>query len=218
MIVSKFDVARFDTPARCDMFARNHNVRHTAGYGITALWLGLILLPTVDLWSQEAMTPKRFRELAASPGDSDKLCPELAMLPLWRDAKCSITMRFEDGRAFKEDCAQTVKTVNGKYIVFSMESEFYKQTMYSIVGYDDKAQAVREWGLFGDTLTEGTMVVDSEKRVIAATSAYGDGFMEISAGCWSDSEESHHTLVYKGGVLFMTRDVKIRPVAATTAR
>jgi len=85
--------------------------------------------------------------------------------------------------------------------------------MYSITGFDEKASAIRVWGLFGEMVTEGTIVVDREKKVIAMSSAYGEGFTEISVGTYSDNEATEHTLVYKGGVLFMTRDAKNQPVS-----
>jgi len=178
------------------------------------IWL--VLLTAGSALSAEEMTPKRFRELVATAGDTNALCPELASLPFWRNAKCSITMKYQDGKVFKEECIQTAKTIGGRYIVFSVESQFYKQTMHAIAGYDEKASAVRQWGLFGDTLTQATVVFDPEKKLSASTSKYGDGFEEISIGSCSDAEMSDHTLVYKDGILFMTRDAKTRPVGAGT--
>ncbi len=180
------------------------------------LCICLVLLTAGSAWSQEKMSPKRFRELAATPGDTNALRPELASLPFWRNARCSVTMKYQDGKVFKEDCSQTAKTIGGKYIVFSMESQYYKQTMHAIAGYDEKSAAIRQWALFGDTLTQATMIFDPEKKVSASTSRYGDGFEEISVGSCSDTEMSDHTLVYKGGVLFMTRDAKTRPVVTAT--
>jgi len=162
------------------------------------------------------MTPEHFKRLVAAPGDTNALRPELASLPFWRESRCSVTMRYQDGKVFREECVQTAKTVAGRYIVFSMESQYYKQTMNAIAGYDDKALAVRLWGLYGDTMTEATMVFDQEKKTSASTSSYVGGFMEISVGSYSDTEMSEHTLVYKDGVLFMTRDVKTRPVVSPT--
>jgi len=105
-------------------------------------------------------TPEQFKKLVADPGDTNILRPELASLPFWRDAKCSVTLKYQDGKVFKEECAQTAKTVGGRYIVFSTDSQYYKQTMHAIVGYDEKALAIKQWGLFGDTLTEETMIFD----------------------------------------------------------
>ncbi len=178
-----------------------------------ALCACLIVFIAGSAWSQDEMTPKRFRELVATRGDTNALRPELASLPVWRAAKCSITMKYQDGRVFRESCTQKAKTIAGKYIVFSMDSHYYKQPMYAIAGYDEKASAVRQWGLFGDILTEATMIFDPEKKVSASTSRYGDGFMEISAGTYSDTEMSDHTVVYKDGALFMIRDAKTRPIA-----
>ena len=160
------------------------------------------------------MTPEQFRKLVAIPGDTNALRPELASLPFWRDAKCSITLKYQDGRVFKEECAQTAKTVGGRYIVFSVDSQYYKQTMHAIAGYDEKASAVRQWGLFGDTLTEATMNFDPERKICAWTATYSGGsVMEISMGSFSDKEMSDRTLVYKDGVLFLTREVSTRPIA-----
>jgi hypothetical protein len=171
----------------------------------------LVLLAAGSVWSGEEMTPTRFRELVATAGDTNALRPELTSLPFWTNAICGITMKYEDGKVFNEDCVQTAKTIGGKYIVFSMDSHYYKQTMYAIAEYDDNALAIRDWGLYGDTLTGATMVFDPGKKVSASTSRYGD-FEEISVGHNSDSEMSDHTLVYKNGRLFMTRDVTTRPI------
>lgn len=179
-------------------------------------WICLVLVAALSAWSAEEMTPKRFRELVATPGDTNALRPELALLPFWRNAKCSVTMKYQDGKVFKEECIQTAKTIGGRYIVFSMDSQYYKQTMYGIAGYDEKASAVRQWGLFGDTLTQATMIFDPVKKLSASTSRYGGGFEEISVGSSSDTEMSDHTLVYKDGVLFMTRDATTRPIRGET--
>lgn len=189
----------------------------SACHDMKTLCVCLILLGAGNGCSQKEMTPKRFMELVATAGDTDPLCPELASLPFWGEAMCSTTMKYQDGRVFTEDCVQTAKTIGGKYVVFSMDSQYYKHTMHTIVGYDEKALAIRQWGLFGDTLTEGTIVFDPEKKVVASAAAYGDGFTEISAGSCSEAEQSDHTLVYKDGVLFMTRDVKTRPIGTTTS-
>jgi hypothetical protein len=180
------------------------------------LYICLVSLVAEIAWSQEPMTSEQFKKLVDAPGDTNALRPELASLPFWRNAKCSVSLKYEDGRVFKEECAQTAKTVGGKYIVFSTDSQYYKQTMHAIAGYDENALAIREWGLFGDTLTETTMIFDPEKKISGSTSAYAGGFMEISVGSYSEKEMSDHTLVYKDGVLFMTRDVKTRPIAAPT--
>ena len=164
--------------------------------------------------AQEAMTPERFKQLIAAPGDTNALRPELASLPFWKTSKCSMTMKWQNGKIFKEDCLQTAKTVEGKFIVFGLDSKFYNQTNYAIAEYDGRASAIRLWGLYGDTLIFSTMVFDRERKISAATSSYAD-FMEISVGSSSTNEMSDHTLVYKDGVLFMTRDFTSRAIAST---
>jgi len=182
----------------------------------TSLWLCLLLLVTDVVAAQETMTPERFKQLVATPGDNTALRPELASLPFWKNSKCNVTMKWQNGKIFKEDCLQTSKTIGGKYLVFTTESKFYNRTMYAVGEYDEKASAIRLWGLYENTLTQATMVVDLEKKISASTSNYGD-FMEISVGSCSANEMSDHTLVYKNGVLFMTRDVKAQPLAATNS-
>jgi hypothetical protein len=182
----------------------------------TLFQICLAILVTGAAWGQEAMTAEQFKKLVATPGDTNALRLELASLPFWRNAKCSVTMKYQDGKIFKEECSETAKTVGGRFIVFSMDSQYYKQPMHAIAGYDEKASAIRLWGLFGDTLTESTMIFDLERKISASTGTYAGGFMEISVGSYSDKETSDRTLVYKDGILFMTREVKTWPVA--TAR
>jgi hypothetical protein len=176
----------------------------------------LTLLVTTILWGQEQMTLERFRKIVATPGDTNALRPQLASLPFWRNAKCSIALRYQDGRTFNEECDSRAKTVEGRYIVYSLDSQYYKQTMYSITGYDENASTIRDWGLFGDTVTEATVVFDPAHKVSAWTSSYGSGFMEISVKSYSDQEMTAHDLVYTNGILFMTRDVKVRPTSGAT--
>ncbi len=160
---------------------------------------------------QEQMTPEHFRALVATTGDSKPLRPELAPLPHWKSAKCRVTLNFQDGRVFKEEMPQTAKTIDGNYIVFSADSQFYKQRMHSIVGYDDTAHAIKQWALFGETLTEETMLYDFDKKISASTSRYAGGFMEITVASFSEKELSGRALAYKDGVLYLTREVTISP-------
>jgi hypothetical protein len=188
--------------------------RSTSGYNkMRALLLCVTFLLSVCVSGQESMTAERFRSIVASRGDTNALRRELAVLPFWRNTKTEITLKYQDGKTFKEECIGSAKTVGGRYIVFSMESQFYKQTMLAITGFDERANAIRQWGLFGDTVTEGTVVVDPEKKVSAWTSAYGDGYTEIQVSTYSDTEATDHALVYKQGVLFMTRDAKTYPIS-----
>jgi hypothetical protein len=138
-------------------------------------------------------------------------------LPFWRNAICSVTLTYEEGRLVKEDCLQTAKTVGGKYIVITTESQLHKEPLHCIVGYDQRASAIKQWGLYKDAVTEATMIFDPEKKLTASTSTYGGGFMEISISSASDNEMSVHGRVYKNGVLFLTREVKTRPLKTESA-
>jgi hypothetical protein len=168
-------------------------------------------------WSEESLTVAQFKKIVATPGDTKPLRAELAALPFWRNAICSVRLKYEEGRLVTEDCPQTAKTVGGKYIVITTESQLYKQPMHCIVGYDQRASAIKQWGLYKDTVTEATMIFDTEKKLTASTSSYGGGFMEISISSASENEMSVHGRVFKNGVLFLTREVKTRPLKTESA-
>jgi hypothetical protein len=173
----------------------------------------LLFLLSGLAWSEESLSLAQFKKIVAAPGDTKPLRSELAALPFWRIAICSVTLKYEEGRLVKEDCPQTAKTVRGKYIVITTDSQLHKQPMHCIVGYDQRASAIKQWGLYKDTITEATMIFDPEKKITASTSTYGGGYMELSVTSASDNEMSGRGLVYKNGVLFLTRDVKTRPVS-----
>lgn len=180
--------------------------------------LGVALLAIGNVWSEEeAMTPERFKELVAAPEDGKMLRQELSFMPFWKKARTSVSMKYQDGKVFKEECVGSAKVIGGNYIVLAVESKFYKQTMHTILGYDEKARAIRQWGLFGETLTEATIVVDPAKKVTASVARYGDGLEEITASTYSEKEMCGHAVVYKDGMHFMTRDVTTRPVGEETA-
>jgi hypothetical protein len=161
------------------------------------------------------MTPELFKSIANAPGDTKPLAKELVDVPYWSEAVCSNYMKYQDGRVFTEQCSVAAKTVQGKYIVFTMDSQYYKQPMHGILSYDERAQSYKQWALFGTNLTEATVVIDFEKKISALTGNYEPGFMEISVGTFSDKESSEHAVAYKHGSLFMTRDSRTR---ATTQR
>jgi hypothetical protein len=165
-----------------------------------------------NLMSQNNMTPVRFKEIVALPGDAKPLLPKLAAVPVWTNAVVSVVLKYESGETFTEDVPQTAKTVGGKYIVFTAESKFYHQTMYSILTYDEKSSALKVYGLYGDMVTEGTVVYDYDKKTYTESSSYGDGFKEVTTGIILPAEHSDRTLVYRNGILFMTRETKCHPV------
>ena len=169
--------------------------------------------------SQETMTLARFREIVGTPGDAVPLAPQLAAVPFWTNAVVSNVMTYASGKVFQEEMTQTARTVGGKYVVFTVQSKFYNQPMNSILAYDEKASALKVYGLYGngpggDIVTEGTAVYDFARKTYTITSSYGDGFNETTTGSYTDTEDSAKTVVYKEGVLFMTREVKTRPIVA----
>jgi hypothetical protein len=92
------------------------------------------------------------------------------------------------------------------------QSELYHQTITSISTFDDHALARKIYGLSGETVIEATLVCDSDRKIFAETSAYGDGLQEITAGSYSDTQTTEKTMVYRNGLLYLTREVKTRPV------
>jgi hypothetical protein len=164
-------------------------------------------------WGQDSMTLEQFNTLVAAPGDTNALRAELASLPFWKVAKCSTAFKLPDGRVFTEESVATTKTVGGKYIVCSMDSQYLKEPLRAVIAYDEKASAIKSWGTAGGSLAVGTIVFDPERRSSAFSGTHGD-VMQISVGTYSDTEAFSRMLVYKNGVLSLTREVRLWPVKA----
>jgi len=63
-------------------------------------------------FSQEQLTPERFREIVATPGDNVPLQPKLAAgSPLWTNATVNVVLKYQTGKVFKEEVTQTAKTI-----------------------------------------------------------------------------------------------------------
>ena len=159
------------------------------------------------------MTPSRFREIVSAPGDTIPVNSKLSATgPLWTNATVHIVLKYETGKTFQETVTQTSKTIRGQYIVTTVQSQFYKQPMDAIMTYDEIASAYKVWALYGDTITEGHIVYDFDKKISAMNSAYGDGFTELGVGSYDDTQGSNRTLIFKNGILFCTRESKTTPV------
>jgi hypothetical protein len=176
---------------------------------------GTATSPVIDrgsVFSNEPMTPELFRQIVAKPGDHVLLIPELSDVPIWTNADVHVVMKYASGRTFTEKVMQTTHTVDGKYIIYTINSDFYHQTMSSIMAFDEKASTLKVYGLYsdshgGDAITESAVVYDYAKKTYTGTSSYGDGFKEITTGSYNSTNDFSHTLVYKNGALFMTREV-----------
>jgi hypothetical protein len=173
----------------------------------------LVFLIASIAWGQDSMTMEQFNTLVATPGDTNALRAELAPLPFWKFARCSTVFKFPDGRVVKEESVATSKTIGGKYIVCSMDSQFIKEPMRAVIAYDEKATAIKSWGIAGGSLAESTVVLDPEKKITASSGTHGE-FMEISVGTYSDTEAFSRVSVYRNGVLFLTRKVSYSPMKA----
>jgi hypothetical protein len=171
----------------------------------------LLVLAGCSHPSRGLMTATRFRELVTGAGDTVPLSAPLAAVPFWRKAMVKNDLRFQDGRTFQETCPLSAKTVAGTYIVFTIQSEFYHQPVYSVMAYDTASRAYKTWGLYGDVLTEATMTIDPLLKTTHSESTYGDGFREVSNGTFSDTEIVDRTVVYKAGAVFLKRESRTTP-------
>jgi hypothetical protein len=79
------------------------------------------------------MTQELFKQLVARPRDTIQVGQELRFGPFWTNATCSIAMEFQDGRVSNEECKQTARTVDGKDIVFDLDSQFYHQVIHTTI-------------------------------------------------------------------------------------
>jgi len=59
---------------------------------------------------------------------TNALRPELASFPFWNAARCSTVIKLPDGQVFIEESVATAKTVGGKYVACSMDSQFSKDS------------------------------------------------------------------------------------------
>lgn len=179
--------------------------------------LMVVALSSVS-WGQEQMTPSRFRKLVAKAGDNVPLNSQLSAVgPLWTNATIAISLQYNNGKSFSEEARQTVKTIEGKYIVTTITSDFYKQPMHSITAYDEKALSYKVWAMYGETIAESQMVLDPQKHISAMNSTYGDGFSEVGVSSYSDTERSSRTLVFRNGILACTRESRTYPTPQPNA-
>jgi hypothetical protein len=176
-----------------------------------------LLVVAVSGCGQQGMTPAHFREIVKAPGDSVPLIPPMTSLPYWTNAAGSNVMTYADGRVLHEQLSQTAYTVRGQYVVFKIYSQLNQGWMHSIMAYDEAAKAVKVYGLYTDPrgrdmLTEGTITYDRAKGTYRETSAFGNGFREITDGVHTAARDSAKSLVYQGGALMLTREATTWPV------
>jgi hypothetical protein len=159
----------------------------------------------------EPMTAPQFRKIVAAPGDDVPLSEPLRLIPFWRDSVVENVLTYSDGRTIRETCPTTAKTVGGKFIVFSIQSELYKRVMYGIVGYDEIKQSYRSWGLFGDVVTEAVVHVDAGRKTMHSEARYGDGFYEVSETTFGPELQVERAVVQQNGKQVMMRESRTRP-------
>jgi len=181
--------------------------------------LSLLLVFGANAFGQETMTPARFREIVALPGDAVPLVPPLVRVPFWTNSTVNVELKYATGKVFQEEVAVKARTVSGKYVVFDGYSQFYHQPMSSLLTYDEKSSDLKLYGLYADSqgnplVTVGVGKYDATHKTYTVTSAYGEGFKETTQGVYTDTEDTAKTVVLKNGVLFMTRVVKTHPLVA----
>jgi len=175
----------------------------------------LLLLAVGGCSKKAAVTPERFQELVDTPGDNVPLSHRVDIgVPLWTNAEINLVLNYASGRVVTEKMQGTAKTIAGKYIVHTVQSELHHQPMHSIFTYDEKSGEFKEYGLFSNKVTEATLTFDTKAKTFAAKASFGTGFTETSTGSYSDVGESSHTVVRLNGEYFMTRDETTRPVSS----
>lgn len=172
----------------------------------------LLAIVCASALAQE-MTPQLFREIADAPADNKPLDPKLIVgHPLWTNAIASITMKYAAGTEFSENVEITAKGVRGKYVVTTFKSQFYKETMSSILTYDKKAGALKSYAFADGKLLAATITTDPKTKTFKAISSYGNGFTEVTEGSYSKTNDVERTVVKRNGDFFMSREVSTRPV------
>jgi hypothetical protein len=178
----------------------------------TFLALSILMFQATGIFCQEQMSVEKFNQIASASGDNTPLVGKLATFPFWTKEEVSIFVNYESGTTSKEDVIQTAKTINGKYIVFTNQIQFIKQSMTSIVIYDEKTSAFKILAVSGNTIVQRTVVLDDGKKTYKISSSFDDGLTETGDGSYSDKQIYEKTCCYKNGVLFMTREVKSMPI------
>lgn len=137
----------------------HRNVTHNLSHFMNRLviMLAILTLPAYLGFSQETMTPERFRELAATPGDLAPLEPQLSSVPFWTSAVESNVITYASGKVFKEETSVNARTVAGKYIICTFYSKLYRQTVNTVLTFDEKASAIKGYGLFSDSRGRNTL-------------------------------------------------------------
>ena len=184
------------------------------------LLLALALLASITTASaQDTMTPEHFRALAATPGDTTPLIPQLSFVPYWTNAVVSNVMTYATGQVFREQMPVTTRSIGGKYLISTATSQFYHRPISSILAFDEKSSSLKDYALFPDAqgmdiLIVGTVIYDTKHRTFSINSTYKE-FQESASGTYSDTKTIvKATTTYKDGQLFMTRETTFTPVSA----
>ncbi len=175
--------------------------------------LFFISLPLLALsCARSNLTPEKFDKIVSTPGDSIPLSGQLTNFPYWPKAETSMVLKTQDGKIVRDHIVGTARTVSGKYIVLSMQSQLYQQEINSVVYYNQKDSTFEIWGKDGDTMLKVSIVLDPQNKTYKTSASYGDGYIESGTGSWSDNEQDTRAFIYKKGTLIMTRDGKTVPI------
>jgi len=89
--------------------------------------------------------------------------------------------------------------------------------MNTILTFDEKASALKAYVLHknrqgSDIITEGSVAYNFATKTYAITVSSQGNITETTKGSYTDTEENAKTVIYKDGVLFLTREVTTWPV------
>jgi hypothetical protein len=163
------------------------------------------------------MTVKRFRKIVDAPADSVPLSAPLSLTPVWPHVVISNVMTYASGQVLQEEMKGGSHTVEGKYVVSAMNSQLYNQKFYYVTMYDAEEAVIKNYALTDNgkgrpMISESRVYPDFTNKTYIAKAVYGD-FIESTTGSYTDTNEICKSLIYKNGVLFLTRDLTIRQVA-----
>lgn len=177
----------------------------------------LVALQLMSTWlnAESRLSVAEFNSIIESPGDNVPLREELRKTrPFWKESQVVVTLKFPDAPSITEKMRIKLKTVRGRYAVFSMYSPSYGRDTHSIFNYDEEGGVIVAQSLYGDQIISGVLTYDSARRIYSGYSNYvqnGD-FTEYSVGQYSNSEVTELTQVLRQGKLVMTREATVIPL------
>jgi len=186
---------------------------------IPALFL-ILLFSGRNVSAQEKMTPDRFREIAAMPGDDVPLDSQFAMnRPYWPKTKWSVSLTDwsytgtnVEGKTVRDEGTTVARTVRGKYIVSTVQSRLRGVETF-ITTNDAKPGTFHVYRFIepAGVLTVATYVNDPQKKTFSGVEERGNGVKALNNGSYTDKVCKQKVMIYQDDVLIMTQEFTLTP-------